>query len=67
MGKILGFPKIIAKTHQMFDESLIYYNDRPDLMAALDNTSISNSTDAPFVGKYNMEGLKGYDKKGGVS
>ncbi|KAG8175461.1 hypothetical protein JTE90_004154 [Oedothorax gibbosus] len=34
MGQFLGFPNIFTYTHIAFQNSLIYYNDRPDLMEA---------------------------------
>nr|WAK76831.1 MAG: RNA-dependent RNA polymerase [Yongjia Tick Virus 2] len=32
MGQFLGYPNLIARTHEFFQQSLIYYNGRPDLM-----------------------------------
>ena len=30
--RFLGYTSIISRTHEIFESSLIYYNDRPDLM-----------------------------------
>lgn len=31
-GKFLGYPNLLSRTHEFFQKSLIYYNERPDLM-----------------------------------
>ncbi|AJN08917.1 L protein, partial [Ekpoma virus 1] len=37
MGEFLGFPNLILRTHEFFENSLIYFPGRPDLMTVKDN------------------------------
>ena len=37
MEEFLGHPKLIYRTHEFFEKSLIYYNDRPDLTRVRNN------------------------------
>lgn len=41
MGQFLGYPQLIERTHQFFEESLVYYKERPDLMSVQGNTLVN--------------------------
>ncbi|ADB88761.1 RNA polymerase, partial [Durham virus] len=38
MGKFLGYPNLIIRTHEFFSKSLIYFVNRPDLMCVIGDT-----------------------------
>ncbi|AEI17640.1 L gene product [Kotonkan virus] len=60
MGQFLGYPKLIARTHEFFEKSLIYYNQRPDLMRVVGNevVSMDNKKVAWEGQKGGLEGLR---------
>ncbi|AIR95568.1 polymerase [Koolpinyah virus] len=63
MGQFLGYPKLIARTHEFFEKSLVYYNQRPDLMRVVGNEVISsNSRKVAWEGQ--KGGLEGLRQKG---
>nr|QMP82265.1 RNA-dependent RNA polymerase [Hymenopteran rhabdo-related virus OKIAV8] len=43
MGKFLGYPNLIARTHEFFEKSIVYYNQRPDLMVVVDGKLVNKS------------------------
>lgn len=63
MGKFLGFPKLIYRTHEIFQKSLIYFNDRPDLMI-VKNGVIQNSGEQMVCWNGQDGGLEGLRQKG---
>lgn len=63
MGKFLGYPNLISRTHQFFQQSLIYYNGRPDLMTVSGNT-LENKGNYRVVWNGQDGGLEGLRQKG---
>lgn len=63
MGKFLGYPNLITRTHEFFEKSLIYYNQRPDLMLVRDDTLV-NKTDSRVCWDGQKGGLEGLRQKG---
>lgn len=59
----LGWPNLIKKTHKFFENSLIYYNDRPDLMVGQGNT-LRNKTKQLVCWEAQQGGLEGLRQKG---
>nr|WPV62795.1 MAG: RNA-dependent RNA polymerase [Vesiculovirus yinshui] len=63
MGQFLGYPNLISRTHEFFEKSLIYYNQRPDLMAVVDGTLV-NKTNELVCWNGQAGGLEGLRQKG---
>ncbi|AJG39196.1 RNA-dependent RNA polymerase [Wuhan Insect virus 7] len=63
MGQFLGYPNLIYRTHEFFQKSIIYYNDRPDLMV-VENGMIVNRTEERVVWNGQAGGLEGLRQKG---
>ncbi|QIQ19244.1 polymerase [Taiyi bat virus] len=63
MGQFLGYPNLIYRTHEFFEESLIYYNGRPDLIA-VDRDSLTNKTEQIVCWEGQSGGLEGLRQKG---
>lgn len=64
IGKFHGLPELFARTHQFFEESFIYYRDRPDLMR-VENDKIVNKESSIIVCWQGQEGgLEGLRQKG---
>lgn len=64
MGKFIGLPEIFAKTHIFFQESLVYYCDRPDLMRVEDDQLVNLSDDYPVCWNGQKGGFEGLRQKG---
>nr|WHX01969.1 RNA polymerase [Perhabdovirus perca] len=63
MGQFLGYPSLIEKTHDFFQNSLIYYNGRPDLMEVRGD-DLLNKTDRLVCWDGQEGGLEGLRQKG---
>ncbi|APG78850.1 RNA-dependent RNA polymerase [Xinzhou dimarhabdovirus virus 1] len=63
MGKFLGLPNIISRTHEFFERSWIYYNDRSDLMELVEG-EIRNRTTQRVCWNGQLGGLEGLRQKG---
>ncbi|UOX72924.1 RNA-dependent RNA polymerase [Wenzhou Myotis laniger tupavirus 1] len=63
MGAFLGYPNLISRTHEFFQNSLIYFINRPDLMMVKDNTLI-NKTENLVCWNGQAGGLEGLRQKG---
>lgn len=63
MDQFLGFKNLISRTHQFFQESLIYYNGRPDLMKVIDG-KVQNVSDEMVCWEGQQGGLEGLRQKG---
>ncbi|AMK09277.1 RNA-dependent RNA polymerase [Pararge aegeria rhabdovirus] len=64
MGQFLGYPDLISRTHEFFEQSLIYYNGRPDLMCLANNTLHNKNPDIPVCWNGQRGGLEGLRQKG---
>ncbi|AGO44084.1 L [Niakha virus] len=63
MGQFLGFPNLITRTHEIFQKSLIYFVNRPDLMTT-QNGEIINRTEQRVCWQGQDGGLEGLRQKG---
>lgn len=63
MGRFLGYPNLIKRTHEFFETSLIYYGDRADLMMIRDD-EIINRTVERVCWDGQQGGLEGLRQKG---
>ncbi|WPV62771.1 MAG: RNA-dependent RNA polymerase [Wufeng shrew rhabdovirus 1] len=63
MGLFLGLPRLFERTHQFFEESLIYYNDRGDLMDVVSG-QIVNKPGYRVCWEGQLGGLEGLRQKG---
>lgn len=65
MGQFFGLPLIFWRTHEIFQKSLIYYNDRPDLME-WNGRELQTKPGAPGPVCWNGQagGLEGLRQKG---
>ncbi|APC23645.1 RNA-dependent RNA polymerase [Beatrice Hill virus] len=63
MGQFLGYEKLIERTHQFFEQSLIYYPQRPDLMIVQNNTLENRGSDI-VCWNGQLGGLEGLRQKG---
>ncbi|AJG39201.1 RNA-dependent RNA polymerase [Wuhan Louse Fly Virus 5] len=63
MGEFLGYPNLFTRTHEFFQESLIYYNGRPDLMR-VNKDSLTNATNQIVCWEGQEGGLEGLRQKG---
>ena len=62
IDKFLGYPKLIAQTHDFFLPSLIYYNERADLMRVEGQVFNRGYDIISWVGQ--AGGFKGWRQKG---
>ncbi|APG78857.1 RNA-dependent RNA polymerase [Xinzhou nematode virus 4] len=63
MGQFLGLPNLFVRTHEFFEQSLIYYNERTDLMRVRGGELIP-TTDAKVCWNGQLGGLEGLRQKG---
>ncbi|AJR28581.1 polymerase [Sripur virus] len=63
MGQFLGFPNLITRTHEIFENSLIYFVNRPDLMTVRNGT-VENKTEKRVCWNGQSGGLEGLRQKG---
>ncbi|AZL49339.1 RNA-dependent RNA polymerase [Charleville virus] len=63
MGQFLGYPRLIERTHEIFENSFIYFVNRPDLMTVTDDR-IENSTAQRVCWQGQLGGLEGLRQKG---
>ncbi|AZS32226.1 polymerase [Rhinolophus rhabdovirus DPuer] len=63
MGAFLGYPNLIYRTHEFFENSWIYYNGRPDLMC-IRNNELENNSEIRVCWKGQSGGLEGLRQKG---
>ncbi|APG78847.1 RNA-dependent RNA polymerase [Xingshan nematode virus 4] len=63
MGKFLGLPKLFVRTHEFFEKSWIYYNDRGDLISVQDDC-LTNKTEKRVCWIGQKGGLEGLRQKG---
>ncbi|UYL94385.1 MAG: putative RNA-dependent RNA polymerase [Hattula rhabdovirus] len=63
MGQFLGYPHLIERTHEVFEKSLFYYRDRPDLMKVEDG-DLCNKTDKRVCWRGQAGGIEGLRQKG---
>ncbi|APG78684.1 RNA-dependent RNA polymerase [Hubei lepidoptera virus 2] len=64
MGQFLGYPSLITRTHEFFEKSLIYYNNRTDLMYVRDGVVLNKDDDTPVCWNGQAGGLEGLRQKG---
>lgn len=64
MGQFLGYPNLIKRTHKFFQKSLIYYNDRPELMTTVANKVINKNPVFKVCWEGQDGGPKGLRQKG---
>nr|WAK76932.1 MAG: RNA-dependent RNA polymerase [Rhipicephalus associated rhabdo-like virus] len=64
MGQFLGLPKLIARTHEFFEQSFIYYGDRPDLMTIKDGEIVNVDENQKVCWNGQLGGLEGLRQKG---
>ncbi|APG78762.1 RNA-dependent RNA polymerase [Drosophila immigrans sigmavirus] len=62
MGQFLGYPELICRTHEFFEKSWIYYNDRPDMFTLQGDSIICKSGHYAWNGQ--AGGLEGLRQKG---
>lgn len=63
MGQFLGMDKIFVRTHEFFERSLVYYNERADLMQVKDRTLICKGEEV-VCWNGQAGGLEGLRQKG---
>nr|AXF38662.1 MAG: RNA-dependent RNA polymerase [Duck rhabdovirus] len=64
MGKFLGYPNLIARTHEFFEKSLVYFCNRPDLMCVHGNEILNRNDDFRVCWQGQLGGLEGLRQKG---
>ncbi|QXV86589.1 polymerase-associated protein [Yushu rhabdovirus] len=64
MGKFLGYPNLIARTHEFFEKSFIYHGGRADLMKVVGNNIINRSPAHLVCWQGQKGGLEGLRQKG---
>lgn len=64
MGKFLGYPKLISYTHLCFQNCLIYYNERPDLMIVRNNSLENRDPTKKVCWNGQFGGFEGIRQKG---
>lgn len=63
MGQFLGYPNLFTRSHEIFQKSLIYYKDRPDLMQVVEGRVVNK--EGSFVCWNGQDGgLEGLRQKG---
>nr|QRZ60246.1 polymerase [Bovine ephemeral fever virus] len=63
MGQFLGLPNLFTRTHEFFQKSLIYYNQRPDLMMVRGRECL-NKLGVKVCWEGQKGGLEGLRQKG---
>lgn len=63
VGQFFGLTNLFTRTHEFFEESIIYYKDRPDLMYVRDD-HLENKTAARVCWNGQAGGLEGLRQKG---
>lgn len=63
MGQFLGLPNLFTRTHKFFENSLIYYGPRPDLIEAKGD-KLENRGHFPVSWNGQLGGLEGLRQKG---
>ncbi|AJG39138.1 RNA-dependent RNA polymerase [Tacheng Tick Virus 3] len=63
MGQFLGMPNLFAQTHDFFEQSFVYYGERPDLMT-VQGGKIVNNTEHIVCWNGQLGGLEGLRQKG---
>lgn len=64
MDRFLRFDNLISKTHEFFEDSFIYYNDRANLMTLLNNVIINNDNNNKVCWQGQLGGFEGLRQKG---
>ena len=64
MDQFLGFKNLISRTHKVFESGLIYYGQRPDLMAVVGDSLVSKE-DNRVCWEGQEGGLEGFRQGGG--
>ncbi|QBQ65046.1 polymerase [Xinjiang tick rhabdovirus] len=64
MGQFLGYPNLFLRTHEFFENSLIYYNERPDLMSVQNRRVVNVNINSPVVWEGQLGGFEGLRQKG---
>lgn len=63
MGQFFGLPNLFSRTHEFFEQSLIYYGERPDLMR-VEGRTMKNRTEDVVCWEGQEGGLEGLRQKG---
>nr|AYP67529.1 RNA-dependent RNA polymerase [Manly virus] len=63
MGRFFGLPNLFSRTHEFFENSLIYYGERPDLMR-VEGRVMKNKTGDIVCWEGQAGGLEGLRQKG---
>lgn len=64
MGQFLGYPNLMTRTHEIFEKSWIYYNNRGDLMGIDAYGNLVNTTKVRVCWQGQQGGLEGLRQKG---
>lgn len=64
MGQFLGYPNLIVRTHEFFEKSLIYYNNRTDLMTVEKGEVVNRDPERIVCWRGQKRGLEGLRQKG---
>lgn len=64
IGQFFGLPNLFSRTHEFFENSLIYYRDRPDLMIVNDGKVQNRYPDKLVCWDGQLGGLEGLRQKG---
>ncbi|AJR28515.1 polymerase [Mosqueiro virus] len=64
MGMCFGLPNLFVRSHEFFQKSIIYYNQRPDLMTPLDETLLNKDPNSLVCWDGQAGGLEGLRQKG---
>nr|UJG27959.1 putative L protein [Aksy-Durug Melophagus sigmavirus] len=64
MGQFLGYPNLITRTHEIFEKSWIYYNNRGDLLGIDASNNLMNKTEKRVCWLGQQGGLEGLRQKG---
>uniref|UniRef100_A0AAU7KZY9 Replicase n=2 Tax=unclassified Sigmavirus TaxID=1802944 RepID=A0AAU7KZY9_9RHAB len=64
MGQFLGYPNLIQRTHEIFQKSWVYYNERGDLMRINAEGVLENKTSQTVCWVGQDGGLEGLRQKG---
>nr|AMJ52373.1 large protein [Riverside virus 1] len=64
LGKFFGLPNLFVRTHEFFQNSLIYYRDRPDLMMLKDGQVVNKYPNKRVCWNGQAGGLEGLRQKG---
>ncbi|QNM37830.1 RNA dependent RNA polymerase [Thrips tabaci associated dimarhabdovirus 1] len=63
MDQFLGFTRLISRTHEFFENSLVYYKERPDLMK-VEGRELKNRTEKLVTWTGQAGGFEGLRQKG---